>query len=128
MSDEMFVQFVCQVFNLMVILQLQERNPKQSTLLRYRKINNSSFKGLLDTHINTSAFEEVPPNPANTQTQQSLPIYTTPAPQPRSATHTCSYRHPITDYLIRDPLPIHSDPSTSNGHPKTNPLSLTHPT
>ena len=50
---------------------LQERNPEQSVLLNYRKINNSSFTGLLDTHINTSAHEEVPPNPANTQTQQT---------------------------------------------------------
>jgi hypothetical protein len=57
---------------------LQERNQKQSVLLNYRKINNSSFTGLLDTHMNTSAHEEVPPNPANIQTQQTLPIYTTP--------------------------------------------------
>jgi hypothetical protein len=56
----------------------------------------------------------VPPNPTNTQTQQTLPIYTTPAPQPRSATH---HRHPITNNLIRGPPPTHTDPSTSNGHP-----------
>ena len=56
----------------------------------------------------------MPPNPANTQTQQTLPIYTTPAPQPRSATH---HRHPITNNLIRGPPPLHTDPSTSNGHP-----------
>ena len=31
--------------------------------LNYRKINNSSFTGLLDSHINTSAHEEVPPDP-----------------------------------------------------------------
>jgi hypothetical protein len=65
---------------------LHERNSEQSILLNH-KINNSSFTGLLDTHINTSALEEVPPNPANIQTQQTLPIYTTPPPQPRSATH-----------------------------------------
>jgi len=53
----------------------------------------------------------VPPNPANTQT---LPIYITPAPQPRSATH---HRHPTTNNLIRGPSPIHTDPSTCNGHP-----------
>jgi len=93
---------------------IQERNPKQSILLNYRKINNPSFTGLLDTHINTSALEEVPPNPANTQTQQTLPIYTTPPPQPRSVTH---HRHPITNNLIRGPPPTHTDPSTSNGHP-----------
>jgi len=92
----------------------QERNSEQFILLNYRKINKSSFTGLLDTHINTSAHEEVPPNPANTQTQQTLPIYTTPAPQPRSATH---HRHPITNNLIRGPPPLHTDPSTSNGHP-----------
>jgi hypothetical protein len=45
---------------------LQERNSEQSILLNYRKINN--FTGLLDTHINTLAHEEMPPNPANTQT------------------------------------------------------------
>jgi len=56
----------------------------------------------------------VPPNPANTQTQQTLPIYTTPPPQPRSATH---HRHPITNNLIRGPPPTHTDPSTRNGHP-----------
>jgi len=93
---------------------LQERNSKQSILLNYRKINNSSFTGLRDTHINTLAHEEMPPNPANTQTQQTLPIYTTPAPQPHSATH---HRHPITNNLIRSPPPTHKDPSTSNGHP-----------
>jgi hypothetical protein len=83
---------------------LQERIPKQSILLYYRKINNSSFTGLLDTHINASTHEEIPPNPANTQTQQTLPIYTTPPPQPRSAIH---YRHPITNNLIRCPPPTH---------------------
>jgi hypothetical protein len=93
---------------------IQERNPKQYILLNYRKINNSSFTGLLDTHINTSALKEVPPNSANTQTQQTLPIYTTPPPQPRSATH---HRHPITNNLTRGPPPTHTDPSTSNGHP-----------
>jgi hypothetical protein len=56
----------------------------------------------------------VPPNPANTQTQQTLPIYTTPAPQLRSATH---HRHPITNNFIRGPPPTHTAPSTSNGHP-----------
>jgi len=55
----------------------------------------------------------MPPNPANTQTQQTLPSYTTPPPQPRSAIH---YRHPITNNLIRGPPPTHTDPSTSNGH------------
>ena len=55
---------------------LQERNSKQSILLNYRKINNSSVTGLLDTHISTSAHEEVPPNPANIQAQQTLPIFT----------------------------------------------------
>ena len=93
---------------------LQERDPEQSTLLKYRKINNSSFTGLLGTHINTSALKEVPPNPANTRTQQTVPIYTTPAPQPRSATH---YRHPITNNFIRGPAPTPTDPSTNNGHP-----------
>jgi hypothetical protein len=92
---------------------LQERNPKQFILLNYRKINNSSFTGLLDTHINTSAHEEMPPNLANTQTQQTLPIYTTPPPQSHSATH---HRHPITNNLIRGPPPTHTDPSTGNGH------------
>jgi len=91
-----------------------KRIPEQSILLNYRRINNSSFTGLLETHINTSALQEVPPNPANTQTQQTLPIYTTPPPQPRSATH---HRHPITNKLFRGPLPTHTDPSTSNGHP-----------
>jgi len=91
-----------------------ERNPKQSILLNCRKINNSSFTGLLGTHINTSAHKEMPPNPANTQTQQTLPIYTTPAPQPRSATR---HRHPITNELIRGPPPLHTDPPTNNGHP-----------
>ena len=93
---------------------LQERNPEQSILLNYRKINNSSFTGLLDAHINTSAHKEKPPNPANAQTQQTLPIYTTPAPQPRSATH---HRHPITNNLIKGPPPTHTDQSTSKGHP-----------
>jgi hypothetical protein len=93
---------------------LQERIPEQSILLDYRKINNSSFTGLLDTHINTPAHEEVPPNLANTETQQTLPIYTTPAPQPRSATH---HRHPITNNFIRGPPPTHTDPPTNNGHP-----------
>jgi len=101
---------------------LQERNSEQSILLNYRKINNSSFTGLLDTHINTSAHGEVPPNPANTQTQQTLPIYTTPTPQPRSATH---HRHPISNNLIRGPPPTHTDPSTtSNGHPNVNQSSV----
>jgi hypothetical protein len=102
---------------------LQERNPKQSILLNYRKINNYSFTGLLDSHINnTSAHKEVPPNSANTQTQQTLPIYTTPTSQPRSATH---YRHPITNILIRGPPPTHTDPSTtSNGHPNINQSSV----
>jgi hypothetical protein len=63
----------------------------------------------------------VPPNPANTQTQQTLPIYTTPTPQPRSATH---HRHPITNNLIRGPPPTHTDPSTSNGHPNVNQSSV----
>jgi len=93
---------------------LQERKPKQSILLNYRKINNSSFIGLLDTHINTSAHKEVPINPTNIHTQQTLPIYTTPKPQPRSATH---HRHPITNNLIRGPPPLHTDPHTNNGHP-----------
>jgi len=95
---------------------LQERNSKQSVLLNYRKINNSSFTDLLDTHINTSALKEVPPNPANIQTQQTLPIYTTPPPppQPRSATH---HRHPITNNIIRGPPPLHTGPPTNNGHP-----------
>jgi hypothetical protein len=98
-----------------VAQMLQEMIPKQSILLNYRKINNSSFTGLLDTHINTSALEEVPPNPANVQTQQTLPIHTTPPPpQPRSATH---YRHPITNNLIRGPPPTHTDLSPSNGYP-----------
>ena len=97
------------VFNLKTL-----GNSGQSTLLNYRKINNSSFTGLLDTHINTSAHEEMAPNPANTQTQQTLPIYTTLPPQPRSATH---HRHPITNKLIGGPPPTHTDPSTSNGHP-----------
>jgi hypothetical protein len=103
---------------------LQERKPEQSILLNYCKVNSSSFTGLLDTRINTSAHGEVPPNPANTQTQQTLPTYTTPAPQPRSATH---YRHPITNNFIRGPAPTHTDPSTDNGHP-INPLLLTCPT
>jgi hypothetical protein len=93
---------------------LQERNPEQSILLNYRKKKNSSFTGLLDTHINTSAHEEMPPNSANAKTQQTLPIFTTPAPQPRSATH---HKHPITNNVIRGPPPTHTDPSTSNGHP-----------
>jgi len=93
---------------------LQERNSEHSILHNYCKINNSSFTGLLDTHINTSAHEEMPPNPTITQTQQTLPIYTTPAPQPRSATH---HRHPITNNFIRGPPPTHTDPSTCNGHP-----------
>jgi len=93
---------------------LQEKNSKHSILLSYRKINNSSFTGLLDTHINTTAHEEVPPNPANIQTQQTLPIYTTPASQPRSATH---HRRPTTNNLIKGPPPLHTDPSTNNGHP-----------
>ena len=99
---------------------LQDRNPEQSILLIYRKTNNSSFTGFLDTRINTSAHEEVPPNPANTQTQQTAPIYTTPAPQPRSATH---HRHPITNNVIRGPPPTHTDPSTSNGHPNQSSVS-----
>ena len=103
---------------------LQERNSEQSALIIYCKVNNSSFTGLLDTHINTSAHEEVPPNPANAQIQQTMPIYITPALQPRSATH---YRHPITNNFIRGPPPTHTDPSTSNGHPN-HPLFLTHPT
>jgi len=62
-----------------------------------------------------------------------LPIYTTPPPQPRSATH---HRHPITINSIRGPPPTHTDPSASNGHsnessvfdtpnlePKTSPAS-----
>ena len=98
---------------------LQKRNTKLSILLSYRKMNNSSFTGLLDTHINPSAHEEVPPNPASTQTQKTVPIYTTPAPQPRLATH---YRHPITNNLIRGPPPTHTDPTTSNGHPNQSPV------
>jgi hypothetical protein len=45
----------------------------------------------------------MPPN--NTQAQQTLPIYTTPAPQPCSATH---HRYPITNNLIRGPPPTHT--------------------
>jgi len=72
--------------------------------------------------MNTSAHGEVPPIPANTQTQQTLPIYTTPTPQSRSATH---HRHPITNNLIRGPPPTHTDPSTtSNGHPNINQSSV----
>jgi len=65
----------------------------------------------------------MPPNPANTQAQQILPIYTTPPPQPRSATH---HRHPITNNLIRGPPPTHTDPSTSNGHPNQSSVFDTH--
>ena len=57
----------------------------------------------------------MPPNPANIQTQQTLPIYTTPAPQPRSV--TC-YKHPITNNFIRGPPPTNTNPSaTSIGLP-----------
>ena len=39
---------------------IQERNPKQSILLIYRKISNSSFTGLLDTHITHRLLKRCP--------------------------------------------------------------------
>jgi len=85
-------------------------------LLRKRIHFGTGSKYKIDTEKDqcASAHEEVPPNHANIQTQQTLPIYTTPPPQPRSATH---HRHPITNNLIKGPPPTHTDPSTSNGHP-----------
>jgi hypothetical protein len=59
------------------------------------------------------AYEVVSLYPANSQTQQTLPVCTTPSPHPRSAAH---HRHPITNNFIRGPPPTHTDPSTSNGH------------
>ena len=64
----------------------------------------------------------MPPNPANIQTQQTLPIYTTPPPQPRSATH---HRHPFTNNLIRGTPPLHTDPPTNNGHPNHSSIFYT---
>ena len=47
---------------------LQDRNTSQNTLLVHRKIRNSSFTGLLDTHINTLAHhDDMPPNSVDTQ-------------------------------------------------------------
>jgi hypothetical protein len=54
---------------------LQERSPEQAILLNYRRLFNSSFTGLLDTHINTSAHKNAPesrkhPNPTNCPSKQ----------------------------------------------------------
>jgi hypothetical protein len=72
---------------------LQERNPEQAILLNYRRLINSSFTGLLDAHINTQKYPRIPQTPK----PNKLPIYTTSALQPRSATH---HRHPITNNLM----------------------------
>jgi hypothetical protein len=52
---------------------LRERNSEQSIQLIYRKLNNSSFTGLLDTHINISAHEEMPPNPTTPKPNKLCP-------------------------------------------------------
>jgi len=82
---------------------LQERNPEQSTLLNYRKINNSSFTGLLDTHIGSRRGAPKSckhPNPTNfahlhnTRTTATLsntlqaPHYTQLNQRPTTYTHT----------------------------------------
>ena len=86
---------------------LQDRNTSQNTLLVHRTTRNISFTGLLDTHIITLAHhDDVPPDFADTQPQQSVPTHTTPAPQPQSATHN---RHPNTNNLIKRPPPTHTD-------------------
>jgi hypothetical protein len=78
-------------------------NTTQNILLIYRKKNNSSFTGLLDTH-NLSAHAEMTPNPTHTQAQHTDLAHTTPTPRHRSAAH---YRHPITNNLIRRPPSTH---------------------
>jgi hypothetical protein len=98
-TEELSTAFITQLF--------QDRDTSQNTLLAHRKIKNSSFTGLLDTHINTLAHHDVPTDSAGTQhqqsvptdstgtqPQQSVPTHATPATQSRSATH---YRHPNTN-------------------------------